>query len=228
MLSRMQKKLGTAGLVVAIVALVTALTGAAFAAGGLTGQQEKQVVKIAKKYAGKNGKAGAPGAKGDTGAKGDAGPKGDTGAKGETGAKGDTGAPGSPWTAGGTLPKEKTETGAFAMSTPAAGSSVSEDIAIGYNIPLAAGSAPTVNFIAQKEAGGFEAKKGSLTNCPGSFSEPKANPGNLCLYGDEVGFSPAEKIAFVESWFSNASGAVINVTLLTGGGAKGTWAVTAP
>ena len=50
---------GTAGLIVACVALVLALTGAAFAAAGLTGKQKKEVEKIAKKYAGKPGAAGA-------------------------------------------------------------------------------------------------------------------------------------------------------------------------
>ena len=79
--SRMHDKLGTAGLFVAIAALVAALAGTALAAGGLTKQQEKQVTKIAKKYAGK------PGAQGPQGPQGPAGP---------AGAKGDPGAQGAP------------------------------------------------------------------------------------------------------------------------------------
>jgi hypothetical protein len=85
---------GTAGLVVACVAMVLALTGAAFAAkGALTGKQKKEVEKIAKKYAGKPGAAGAAGPAGPQGA---AGAAGKDGAQGEKGAKGDAGSPGSP------------------------------------------------------------------------------------------------------------------------------------
>lgn len=81
---------GTAGLIVACIALVLALTGAAFAAGALTGKQKKEVEKIAKKFAGK------PGAPGAAGAQGPAGPAGKDGANGEKGAKGDVGEPGDP------------------------------------------------------------------------------------------------------------------------------------
>jgi hypothetical protein len=75
------QKLGTAGFVISIIALVAALGGSAFAAkGALTHKQKKEVKKIAqteaKKFAGKPGPAGA---------KGDTGPKGDRGAKGAVG-----------------------------------------------------------------------------------------------------------------------------------------------
>lgn len=94
---------GRAGLLVAVLALVLATTGAAFAATGLNGKQKKQVTAIAKKYAGENGAPGATGPqgpKGDTGATGPQGPKGDTGATGSQGPKGDTGNAGTPGTAG--------------------------------------------------------------------------------------------------------------------------------
>jgi hypothetical protein len=92
MLSRIHNKLGTAGLIVAVVALIAALGGAAFAASGkLSPGEKKEVKKIAKKFAGKPGPAGP---KGDTGAKGDQGPKGDTGAKGDKGDAGNNGARG--------------------------------------------------------------------------------------------------------------------------------------
>jgi len=98
MLHRFRDRFGTAGLVVAIVALVLALGGTALAAkGALTGKQKKEVEKIAKKYA---GKPGAPGATGPAGPAGAAGAKGDTGAKGDKGEKGDTGNPGTPGTPG--------------------------------------------------------------------------------------------------------------------------------
>jgi collagen triple helix repeat protein len=91
---------GTAGLIVACVALVLALTGAAFAAAGLTGKQKKEVEKIAKKYAGKPGAAGAAGPAGPQGAAGANGKDGTQGAQGDKGAKGDTGSPGGPGSPG--------------------------------------------------------------------------------------------------------------------------------
>ena len=134
---------GKAGLTVAILALVLAMVGGAYAAGGLTKSQEKQVTKIAKKYAGKpgapgtagtpgaNGTAGAPGAKGDTGAAGGTGPAGKSVVIGNTAPTCPNGVGGKtievegsgtkqnvcngqPWTAGGTLPSGKTETGVWA------------------------------------------------------------------------------------------------------------------
>jgi hypothetical protein len=80
------------GLTVAVIALVFALVGGAFAAsGGLTGKQKKEVIKIAKQYAGKPGPAGAqgsPGAKGDKGDTGSQGPEGKPGEKGKDGKDG--------------------------------------------------------------------------------------------------------------------------------------------
>ncbi len=86
MFSRIHNKLGGAGLVVAIVALVAAVAGTAFAAAKLNGTQKGEVEKIAKKWAKKI--PGPAGAKGDTGP---AGTKGDQGAKGDTGASGPDG-----------------------------------------------------------------------------------------------------------------------------------------
>lgn len=78
---------GTAGLTIAVAALILALGGSALAASGaLTGKQKKEVTKIAKRFAGKPGAAGP---------QGPAGPKGDTGATGERGPSGSDGAPGA-------------------------------------------------------------------------------------------------------------------------------------
>jgi hypothetical protein len=87
---------GTAGLIVACVALIAALGGTAFAAAKLNGTQKKEVEKIAKKFAGK------PGAPGTNGANGSAGAKGDTGAPGTNGANGTPGADGKSVTIGAT------------------------------------------------------------------------------------------------------------------------------
>jgi hypothetical protein len=75
-------------MIVAVIALVFALMGAAYAASGaLTGKQKKEVEKIAKKFA---GKPGAPGAQGAAGA------NGKDGANGTNGTNGTPGTPGAP------------------------------------------------------------------------------------------------------------------------------------
>lgn len=88
---------GTAGLIVACVALIAALGGSAIAAkGALTGKQKKEVAKIAKKFAGKPGAAGAAGAAGPAGPAGPGGPAGATGKDGSNGVNGTNGTNGAP------------------------------------------------------------------------------------------------------------------------------------
>ncbi len=82
---RLKEPFGKAGLTVAILALVMALVGGAYAAGGLTKSQEKQVTKIAKKYAGKPGATGATGATGPAGTNGTNGKDGTNGTNGANG-----------------------------------------------------------------------------------------------------------------------------------------------
>jgi len=89
---------GTAGLIVACVALIAALSGSAIAASGaLTGKQKKEVTKIAKKFAGKNGAQGPAGPQGSIGTQG---PKGNTGASGANGTDGTPGKDGTDGKAG--------------------------------------------------------------------------------------------------------------------------------
>jgi Collagen triple helix repeat (20 copies) len=95
---------GKAGLLVAILALVLATTGAAFAAAGLNSKQKKEVTKIAKKYA---GKPGAPGAAGTNGTNGKDGAQGERGPQGIQGPKGDPGTAGTPGTDGASVEEVK-------------------------------------------------------------------------------------------------------------------------
>jgi hypothetical protein len=81
---------GTAGLIIAILALVLATTGAAFAAVGLNSKQKKEVTKIAKKYAGKPGATGPAGTAGTNGTNGKDGANGAPGSPGAPGANGNT------------------------------------------------------------------------------------------------------------------------------------------
>lgn len=125
MLQRLRKHL-TPSVFIALIALVFALTGGAFAATGgggggsshatLTASAAKSKAKSKTKAgargpagpAGKNGTNGANGAQGATGAVGPAGPAGSQGPAGAAGAKGETGATGP-----------KGETGATGEEGPA-------------------------------------------------------------------------------------------------------------
>jgi hypothetical protein len=91
MFARLKQHMGVPG-VIAVIALVFAMVGGAYAASGaLTAKQKKEVKTIAKQFAGKNG---APGVTGPAGPAGAAGPKGDTGAAGKDGSPGSPGIPG--------------------------------------------------------------------------------------------------------------------------------------
>jgi hypothetical protein len=84
--------------VLAVVALVFAMTGGAFAVTGQgtdAGSRAGTAKAKSKGKAGPRGPAGPKGATGATGPAGSAGPAGPAGAKGETGAKGEPGAPGT-------------------------------------------------------------------------------------------------------------------------------------
>jgi len=242
MLSRMQQKLGTAGLVVAVVSLVVALTGAAFAAGGLTKQQEKQVKKIAKQFAGKQGPAGLPGPAGLQGAKGDpgaAGPAGPTGPAGPAGGRGPAGEPGQTGFTK-TLPSGETETGGWATGpgpqtvqieqveiepgvfeeVVVPSSAPSGDwVAFSMNIPLAAPiPKANIHFLTPAES--------ETTECPGTVDRPEAAKGHFCIYSKALQNTtfavnaaiPVSTVSSVFGLFSRQQA----------GSGFGTWAVTAP
>lgn len=106
MFKQVRERLGGAGLVVSVIALIVALGGGAFAAtsatqsakkssSGLTKKQEKQVIALIKANAGA-GPKGDPGAAGAPGAKGDSGAQGKEGAQGKAGPEGKKGEDGTP------------------------------------------------------------------------------------------------------------------------------------
>lgn len=230
MIKRIHNQLGAAGLTIAVLALVVALAGTAFAAKQVfTKAQEKKIVKIAKKYAGKPGANGAPGPAGPQGAKGDAGAKGDTGPQG---AKGDAG---DPWTSGGTLPPGATETGAWALGQSAdVGANF---LSLSFPIPLAA--ALDKNHVHYINSDGKEvAESGEVTStvCLGSAADPTAAAGHLCVYAEVLlnTQSKNSNITAPSGLLSGTSGADTAGTVLvieaseTFAIATGTFAVTAP
>lgn len=161
MFSKLHESLGTAGLVVAIVALVVALTGTAFAANKFI--TKKEAIKIAKRYAGKNGAPGAQGPAGPPGAAGAAGEKGATGSTGPEGEVGPTGPAGTELLAG------QTETGTWGFS----GINEFGPVAM-ISFPLRLSEQPT-HII-------WRGAQTSNSECPGDAEHPAAAPGNLCIF----------------------------------------------
>lgn len=201
MVQRIRKQLGPAGLAIGILALIVALAGTAFAAKAVfTKKQEKQIVKIAKKYAGKDGapgSAGPPGPKGDNGA---AGPQGKEGPEGKPGLEG------SPWTAGGTLPSKESLSGHWAAGVAG---SIAAFTGISFGLPLSTGPDPVVVPSGETKPG-----------CTGSKTAPTADPGKLCVY-------VAEQLGSVSIEVADKYGAVVKVEGEPSFG-YGAWAVTAP
>jgi hypothetical protein len=246
MFSLLRNRFGIPG-VIAVVALVFAMMGGAYAAsGGLSAKQKKEVKSIAKQFAGK------PGAKGDTGAAGAKGDSGAAGAKGDSGAQGERGEPGPRGERGEagetgfteTLPSGETETGTYAFASGSAGLL---PVSISFTIPLEAPlSGDQVHFIRTdgeevgKLGGGLEEEEVQPpTQCLGSASEPSAEPGNLCVYAANQSASAKMGSNFI---FDASIGSLLDTTGSAGvSGARlavgieagpvegwGAWAVSAP
>ena len=258
---------GTAGLIVACVALIAALGGSALAAkGALTAKQKKEVTKIAKKYAGKPGAPGAIGPQGNPGAAGSNGTNGTNGAPGANGKSVNVGteAPGANCTNGGVnvtveglSTKRYVCNGGFGeemeSGTPLRGnwSGATANlgftpISVSYLTKFPGTAAPTVVLVREGPAAECENPEvnpgvkplceadnaAAAQHCPGSATEPEADPGYVCFYVSVVtGPSPAANFAKIgqESTLFGATLKLFtpeepNHTLLI----QGTWAVTAP
>jgi hypothetical protein len=248
--------------VAATLALVFAMSGGALAAGHYlltsTSQISPKVLKALKGKSGQRGlagPAGAAGAKGETGAAGAAGtvgPAGPAGPKGETGAAGApgaTGKEGSPWTAGGTLPAGKSETGVFGdVNNPGAG--VRPLVALAsFAIPLKA--APTMVVVGVEEGQGEpkENEQAKLENerrarngepelpltipadCKGNVKAPEAVEGNLCIFLHRTeNVNEADLTSPFYDELVASSGVVVGIERpeeSEGFALEGSWAVTA-
>jgi len=224
------------------VALVFAMSGGAYAANRYLITSTKQISpKVLKALKGQNGSNGANGANGPAGpagpqgaagATGPQGPQGPAGAAGEPGAAGKNGTPGktgSPWAAGGTLPKESTETGVWSIEQlvpeqELVGTSIS------FTIQLAAALDPAhVHFIQHGET--------PPAGCSGSLEEPAASSGNLCVFAKEpenaetpeaAGLTGVPPVYGFNSQGASKTGTGIHLASLEKGKvvAGGSWAVT--
>jgi hypothetical protein len=229
---------GTAGLIVAFIALIAALGGTALAAkGALTGKQKKEVEKIAKKLAGK------PGATGPAGAAGAAGPKGAAGPQGSQGSQGEPGSEGPPGPLVEALPSSKTLKGSWGVM--AAGSPENEHhsmLSISFQFPVS--PAPTAYYLGSlplkfspSEPVAVSTEEEREQNCPGTATEPAAAPGALCIYPlASVGTNLAGGDAPIFEEISHPTELGIEIPVqeydessnCNGCYATGTWAVTAP
>lgn len=243
--------------VVATMALVFAMSGGALAASHYlitsTKQIKPSVVASLKGKAGAKGLQGPMGPAGPAGAAGagtpgSQGPAGPAGPKGETGTPGTPGAPGkngtngkegSPWTAGGTLPSGKTETGTWFGETTAADT----EVAISFPIPLAAPLAFSegkpeepenqVHYInpSGKEVNILDVEVARPAACPGSVEKPEAAPGNLCVYTEFArteSESGSSELITIPGTSAKAGAGTPGVLMIVGlGKSQGSWAVTA-
>jgi hypothetical protein len=217
MFTRLRERSGSAGLVVAILALIVALGGTAYAAAKLNSVQKKEVVKIARKYAGKPGKDGAPGLAGSQGAKGDTGATGPAGKDGSNGTNGEPGEPGEDGVCSASTPECKmpsgaTVTGVWGVRTTGVGQAYAP---ISY--PLRFTGIPSIQVIGEG---------GPTTECPGSVANPQALAGNLCIY-----VATLENFNFccVFDEDDGHSGVVLRLPLTNSAEeavARGTWALT--
>lgn len=214
MFSTLRDRFGIGG-VVAVIALVFAMLGGAYAANN---SGDGKSTASAKK--GKQGKRGKPGPKGATGPMGPQGPagangkdgtngqngaKGETGSTGEEGADGDDGATGATGDDGSigatgatgesgftsTLPPGATETGAWAFGKAGGTSS---NVPVTFAIPLASDlGGSEVHFInkADEEVvvdliNEVLVKTPAPAECSGDATAPTAAPGHLCVYAGEL------------------------------------------
>jgi hypothetical protein len=256
MFSGIRKRLSYTNVVLTL-ALVFAMSGGALAASRYVITSTKQIKpSVLKQLQGKKGANGAQGPAGSAGAQGTAGAAGAKGepGKGEPGIQGVQGKEGKEGKEGKTgftttLPEKETETGAWAFGPTA--KTPYTLVAISFAIPLAAElPATNVHFInettgKQKEEPGEKEPVSSA--CMGTAHEPRAAPGNLCVYAFSLSPERIEvggnEVSLFEEWYnpgeskqpgvSDEGGASTAGAAMVFRGAEnavgnGTWAVTAP
>jgi hypothetical protein len=224
---------------VAVVALVFAMTGGALAANKYlitsTKQIKPSVLKQLQGKAGAKGAAGAQGpvgpqgAKGETGVKGENGTSGTPGAKGVTGTAGVTGALGVTGPKGATGPEGVCSTSACQLPSGATetGTWVAYDygliveeapvkVALSFPIPVPAASGKAFVFNEEQTAN----KEFGASGCAGTGVEPTAPSGTLCVYTnseklEKVSGPLIENLVGSEGFYSPA-GAVLHFEVGSG------------
>lgn len=257
LLTRLSSRLkaNSPGMVIAVVALLVALTGGALAASGkLTKQQVKEVKKIAKSYQG-------------TGPKGATGPQGPQGPAGSPGSEGKQGSAGSPGKSvvvseiplgsepecngnGGAFVEEEGAASGIEVCNGEAGSPWAPENSLPPNATEtgawamtgttadSAGVRVPISFPVQLAAGHALTEEhvhiveAPTEACPGTAAAPSAEPGELCVYVSNLGVIETEFLAIdkvtAEESGANRTGAMLVFKAPTGNAsASGTFAVTA-
>jgi Collagen triple helix repeat (20 copies) len=137
-----------------------------------------------------------------------------------TSMKGEDGADGSPWTVGGTLPVNATETGGWTYTSPASAEPfliIERGPLISFPIPLAA--ALNSSHVAFQGA----------PQCSGSIAHPTAASGYLCIYGTEYGEAwegiGSQKLSS-NTEGADTAGMQFSLFIFPETTIRGTWAVT--
>jgi hypothetical protein len=245
----LRKQFTTPALILSIAALILALAGGAYAAGGgLSGKQKKEVEKIAKEYAGKPGVPGAAGTNGTNGTNGKDGTDGKDGAPGKDGvnvtfspaseaacpsggsvfkaANGETTICNGETGFTETLPAGKTETGVWAGTFFEVG-----PVPISFDIPLAApiGGADT-KVVPEGGTPPAECQNPEHAGAA-SVENPEAQPGFLCIYVHAIyEGAVAEVTTAADAAGAGTTGTVVVLesTFTEPSKGRGSWAVTAP
>jgi hypothetical protein len=227
-----REPLGTAGLIVGLIALVFAMTGGALALSSGGSSHFKKATSGKRGPRGPKGPAGPAGPKGDPGA---------NGAKGDTGSQGPGGETGPPGPLLSVLPSGRSLTGVWGAPGSAEVEGFSQSDA-SFSLPLA--SPPTLYVMAEPGAAStvaFEVPptgpNGVLLSreeveevCPGGPESPTAEPDAMCVYRDAASSAtvtfgvaqerPATRFGAVLPFRASSSAVVSDA-------AFGTWAVTA-
>jgi hypothetical protein len=248
MFSAIRRRLTYANVAMTL-ALVFAMSGGAWAAGKFVITSTKQIKpSVLKQFAGKTGPAGPAGAPGKDGAPGvngkdglngvngkdgvagsdgKEGAQGKEGKEGKAGKDGAEGKEGSPWTAGGTLPSGKTETGTFSGVTNAKKEAY---FPISFAIPLSAEVDEAHSHIVKEEEAAPAACEDASHPGTAGPSNPEATSGNLCIYLSYAAESTNQvieqsgKLGIIGASTSGAFFVIGNA--LADEFAVGTWAVT--
>ncbi|HEY3828551.1 MAG TPA: hypothetical protein VGL57_05090 [Solirubrobacteraceae bacterium] len=239
MLQAIRRRLNATSLL-AVLALVFAMSGGAYAASRYLITSTKQIKpSVLKQLQGKPGANGAQGSAGPTGQQGVAGARGETGPQGPQGPQGlegKTGPQGPEGKAGfaKTLPSGETESGEWSLSGYVTGEA--EPVTTSVSFAFALGEAPAVKYVKEGES--------PPSGCSGSAADPGAAPGVLCVFVVEESanlinpaFVGAANVPLIVTWRKAITGA--NEASPFGFGLKalskeagpvvmdGTWAVTA-
>ncbi len=210
----MRNRLPSPAMIVALAALLFAVTGSAIAAKHYLITSKRQIApKVLKSLKGKRGKTGV------------AGPAGAVGAAGATGAAGAAGAAGPLLD---TLPSGRTMRGVYTTYVIGDTGQAQALAATAVTFPIALAAAPTAHFLNKGDP--------ATTQCPGSAAAPSALAGHLCVYeGGQVanGASVISDPATQGAPGSGRYGFKVSTGAGFGGspygfGSWGTWAVTAP